>query len=203
MSWFSEEHKKIYSQAWSAFYDDLKSASNSIISTTGKYVNTGYEKIVEGANYLDKKYNTSSPDNNNNNEHNDHEHNISNISEISDINLSNIDDYDTMDHIDMIYPDVLIKLHKTLRNITKIFVLKDGKMELLKGKIDSYKYVAKIIRQWFIYERKNNTNMKWYPKDELYTAYRESSTRLGTMDDILFRYDHVGGYLPYHYHPLL
>lgn len=205
MSWFSEERKKLYSKALGALYEDVKTASSSLLDTTGKVIVTGYEKIKEGADYLDRRYHDvpDYPESHNNNNHhpNNYYDEQPDISETDDIDGSDdTDDY--LVEMGTIYPDILIRLNRNHYNISKIWVLdNDGNRTRIRGKIASYAYVDNIIHRWFEYENKNERGHKWYPTNELYTVHRKSSTRLNPIDNVIFRYGKEG-YKPYHYHPL-
>jgi len=206
MSWFSDEHKKLYTQALGALYEDVKSGANAIVDGTGKLITSGYGKIRDGVVYLDKKYNTEYTDKKCNSEDIDKNvvvdsKKIINENETSEIDISeDTDDY--LLEIGKTCPDVLVKLNRDYNHIVKVWVIeKDGTFKPVRGKIESYQYISKLIYKWFIYESRNNLGCKWYPSDELYTAYRNSSNRLNSMDDIVFRYTQQG-YKPFHYHPL-
>lgn len=187
MSWFSDEHKNLYSQALSALYDDVKIISTNAIDTSGKLMHTGYEKIKETVNYIDKKYHQDSSDDNDNSE-------SDNEIDITD----DTDDY--ILEVGKMFPDILIKLGKN--RISKIWIIEnDGTLKPVRGKIDSYEYISVLIHRWFVYTS-NDNNYGWYPTDDLYTVYRESSSRLNNMDEIVFKYGY-NGYKPYHYNPLL
>lgn len=204
MSWFSDEHKKIYSQAWGALYEDVKSGSSVLMNNTTKILSTGYEKIKEGVTYLDKKYNTNdhTPSGNPSSVNNLNKHSENNMDD-SEVDISeDTDDY--LVEIGKMTPDILIKLHKTHSNIIRIWIIeKDGTHKPVKGKIDSYPYISTLIHRWFVYENRSLDNkiVKWYPTDDLHTEYRNLSNRLSPMDDIIFRYTQ-SGYKPFPYHPL-
>ena len=205
MSWFSDEHKRLYSQALGALYEDVKTGTSALVDTTGKLVSTGYEKIKEGVVYLDKKYNTA-PDQPNNTNKNKRVDETVNDSANESVNESEIDMSEDTDeyilNVGKVYPDILIKLSKRHTNIIRIFIIEaNGTHRPVKGKIESYPYISQLIHQWFVYESRNERS-KWYPTDNLYTEYRKSSNRLSSMDDILFRYNY-DGYKPFPYHPLL
>ena len=161
MSWLSSKisktHRDIYSKAFNALYEDAKSASSSLLETTGTLLSTGYEKVKDGVVYLDKKYHDPDSDLNTND---------MNTSDISDLNTSDISDYDTSDSdiyyekepVDLmeqhtIYPDILVKLNKKHRNLSKIWILEDSNTKtLVKGPIAGYPYVNTIIHKWFEYD---------------------------------------------------
>ena len=193
--WFSDDHKNLYSRALGALYDDVKNASSSLMDTTSKVLVSGYEKIKTTADYLDKRYHDDGSNNTNSN-------NTNFKSDYSTEEPSDIDNSeDTEDYIiemGKIYPDILIKLNKNHFNINKIWVLSERRRILVRGKIASYPYVNNIIHEWFEYKTINERGHKWYPTNELYTAYRESSRRLAFIDNILFRYS-LGGYKPHHW----
>jgi hypothetical protein len=195
MSWFSDEHKKIYSQALGALYEDVKSCTNAVVDGTGKLISTSYEKIRDGVIYLDKKYNTEDLEETSNNQ-------VKNIND-SDIDIDISEDTDDyIVEMGKMFPDILIKLNKNHTYIAKIWVIENnGTLKPVRGKIESYQYINKLIHKWFAYETKNSRGYKWYPTNELYTAYRNSSNRLTPIDDIIFRYTEQG-YKPFHYHPL-
>jgi len=193
MSWFSDDHKNLYSKALSALYDDVKTASNSLIDTTGNVLILGYNKIKTTADYLDKKYS----------EINDDEE-TDNTEETSDIdNTEETDEY--ISNMNRAYSDILIKLNKNHSNINKIWIIDgNGDKTQVKGKIESYPCVSIIIHQWFEYKSRDKRGFKWYPTLDLYTAYRESSRKLEQIHYILFRYSHnQRTYKPQKYHPLV
>ena len=197
MSWFSDEHKNIYSQAFGALYDDVKNGTSSLMDTTGKLLSTGYEKIKETVNNIDDNNNTPCPTVD--------ECVASDECEMTEIDMTEDTTDEYLLELEKMYPDVLIKLNKTYTNIIKIWIVENNnKLKQVRGKIESYPYINKIIHKWFIYEKRDekiNRGYKWYPTDEMYTAYRESSSRLNPMDNIVFRYGQQG-YRPYYYHPL-
>ena len=203
MSWFSDEHKKIYSKALGALYEDVKSVSSSLIDKTGKVIVVGYNKIKESADYLDKRYHEvdqSEMDESDVSEPNEPSEPID-PSEPSEIDQSEETD-ESLVEMGKIYPDILVKLHRNHNNIIRIWIIDtNGDKKKITGKISSYPYVDQIIHKWFEYINKNSRGFKWYPKNELYTAYRDSSHLLNPMDNIIFRYE-LYGYKPYHYHPL-
>lgn len=166
MSWVSDEHKKLYSSALSALYSDVKGITNSIINTTANYVSN----II--------------PNDSNSN---------SNSINISDVDMSGIEIDENLIEIGKSFPNVLIKLHKNEAHIVKIYIIDDSELKPIKGKIDSYPYISKIIHEWFIYE-----NNKWYPTEDLYTEYRNLSSKLCPMDKIIFKYQNQE-YKPNHY----
>ena len=47
MNWISKKKRDIYSTAFQAICEDVKSASSTVISTTGDLLSTGYEKVKE------------------------------------------------------------------------------------------------------------------------------------------------------------
>ena len=203
MSWFSDEHQMLYSKALGALYEDVKSASSSLMDTTGKVLSSGYEKIREGADYLDRRYYKVPPENDNNgdNERIGNPYYEYSTEEPSEIDLS--DDTDNyLVEMGKTYPDILVKLNKNNSSINRIWVIdEEGNKKQVRGKIASYEYVNKIIHQWFEYVKRDERGHKWYPTNELYTAYRNSSDRMNSMDNVIFRYGQ-SGYKPYHYHPL-
>ncbi len=230
MSWISKEHKKLYSNAFSALYEDVKTASGSLMDTTGKLLTTGYEKVKETAEYVDKKIH-----NNDSNENIDSD-NIEGDNDDTDVFGESDDTDDYLVQMGKIYPDVLIKLNRKNNNLSKIWVIdNEGNKKRITGKIASYDYINTIIHRWFRYEKKldsnsidgnsidgnksndNNSNAtnatnatngtnatyKWYPTEELYTAYRQTTPRmLNPIDNILFRYTR-DDYQPHYYHPLI
>ncbi len=219
MSWFSEDHKKLYFKALGALYDDVKTVSSSLMDTTGKVLVSGYEKIKTTADYLDKRYhnvetemdnplnpltNPLNPLTSNQNTPNpyinfsydystEEPSDMDNSDETSEIN-------DYIVEMGKISPDVLIKLNKNHSNINKMWVLNDGERILVRGKIASYPYVNTIIHEWFEYKSTDERGSKWYPTDELYTTYRNSSRKLVPINNILFKYGREG-YKPQQYHP--
>ena len=67
MSWISEDHKKIYKNALNAIYQDVSNLSSNLINYSGKTINSGYEKVKETVEYLDKRtFSNDSPIKNNN-----------------------------------------------------------------------------------------------------------------------------------------
>lgn len=184
MSWISDEHKRLYSQAFSAFCKDAKTTSLSVIDKTKTIVISGYEiakKILEDPHTPDTC--------------DDHE----------DFDNNSVDDNFVNDKIAEMgdfYPDVLISLHREKHYLCKIYVIDDNGHKLpIKGKISSYKYIQDIIDKWFIYQ-KIESGYKWMPTEQLYTSYRESSSMLRPIDNILFRYGR-NEYHPQRYHPLI
>ena len=153
MSWFSDEHKKLYSQALGALYEDVKSGSGILIDTSSKLLSTGYEKIKESVTYLDKKYNTSdlSDDNNVSDNMNDENINRTDEQSMSEFDMSE----DTDEYLITVgrnYPDILIKLHKKLTHIIRIWIIdKDGTHKPVRGKIESYSYISEIIHKSYSY----------------------------------------------------
>ncbi len=198
MSWFSDEHKKLYTQALGALYEDVKSGASALVDGSGKLIINGYGKIRDGVVYLDKKYNSEDT---NKKVTIDSPKKNTTENDTSEIDISeDIDDY--LIEIGNTCPDVLVRLNKDHNHIMKIWVIEDnGILKPVRGKIESYQYISKLIHKWFIYESRNNLGCKWYPSEDLYTAYRNSSSRLNPMDDIVFRYTQQG-YKPFHYHPL-
>lgn len=209
MSWWSSKisksHRDIYSKAFNAIYEDAKSVSSDLLETTGTLLSSGYEKVKDGVTYLDKKY------------HEDNDNPLMSgktpepKSDMSDINSSDTSDSDICyENVPVsksgsditIQPDVLVKLNKKNRYLSKIWIMDDPYHKtLVKGPIAGYPYVNTIIHRWFEYENCNG-KWKWYPRNELYTKYRESTPRqLNPIDMVLFRYT-GSGYLPCPYHPL-
>jgi hypothetical protein len=107
-----------------------------------------------------------------------------------------------------IYPDILIELHLEKKYLTKIYVMdNEGNKKRITGKISSYDYIDKIINQWFVYNCNNDSNNSkkyhWYPKEELYTVFRETNNgKLYPMDNVIFQYN-SRKYEPHYYHPLM
>jgi len=185
MNWISDEHKRLYSQAFSALYQDVKTSSLSIINKSKTLINDGYETAKKY--YYDMS--DDDYDSNNDNSIND----ISNNDNFIDDKLVEMGDF---------YPDVLVILHREKHYLCKIYVIDDkGHKIPIKGKIHSYKYIHNIIDKWFIYQ-KFEAGYKWLPTEELYTAYRGSSSMLSPIDNILFRYGR-NEYYPQRYHPLI
>jgi len=199
MSWISKEHKTIYFKAFSALYKDIKTASGSLIDTTGNLLSAGYEKVRDGAEYIDKKLH----------EDDDSFEGVNNpiyeSRDDSDYEIDNSDDTDDcLVQMGKIYPDVLINLNSKHNNLNRIWIIDGaGNHKRIKGKIASYEYVNTIIHNWFRYEKSvDSDRYKWYPTEDLYTAYRDSTPRkLNPINKIIFRYD-KSGYQPYPYHPL-
>jgi hypothetical protein len=193
MNWFSDEHKNIYSKAFSALCEDVKHASGSVWENTKTAVSVGYEKIKEGADYIDRKYHDVS-------EETDDKYNSD--EDTSEYNECTEETDEYIKEIGKVYPDVLVKLHRRNSSVVKIWILdNDGNRKLVRGKIASYEYINNIIHTWFTYENRDKTKCKWYPTNQLYTEYRSSSNKLNPIDNVLFRYTQ-DGYKPYHYHPL-
>ena len=208
MSWISKEHQSLYSKAFTAFYDDVKTASNSLIDKTGKILSTGYDKVKEGADYVDKKWHKddSSDDNSSHRKNNkpDKTNNPVYYSvEDSDAEIDNSDDTDDyLVQMGEIFPDILIKLNSKNNNLCRIWIIDgEGNRKRVNGKIASYDYINKIIHKWFTYEKIKESDLyKWYPTEELYTAYRDSTPRkLNPLNIIIFRYERTG-YKPHPYH---
>ena len=206
MSWFSDEHKTLYSKALGALYDDVKDGASVLIDTTGKLVSTGYKRVREGADYLDRRYHDVPPGNKNNDNNGDDGRPENPYYEYSTEEPSEIDLSDDTDNylVEMgkTYPDILVNINRNHSSIIRIWVIdEEGNKKQVRGKIASYSYVNKIIHRWFEYAKRDERGHKWYPTNELYTAYRNSSARMNSMDNVVFRYGQ-SGYKPYHYHPL-
>jgi len=178
MSWISEEHKKLYSLAANAFYQDMKTTSVNVFSETTSLLTKGYQKVRS---YYQEDSNSDNDDDQINNNGND---------------LESDNDSDSDGNHDGNYPNVLITLDKNKHYIRKIYIIKNGQKEIVSGKISSHKFINDIIHKWFRYELENNS--KWYPTEELYTSYRESSKVLNPIDNILFKY-RKGIYYPRKY----
>lgn len=203
MSWIPDEHKRLYSQAFSALYQDVKATSSSIINKSKELAVNGYETIKkyyhdDPNGYDDWNCDSDSADPNvyddswnyvNTNLDNNSADDNSNFN----IKIAEMGDF---------YPDVLVILHREKHYLCKIYVIDDkGHKISIKGRISSYRYIHNIINKWFIYQ-KFESGYKWLPTEELYTAYRESSSMLSPIDNILFRYGR-NEYYPQRYHPLI
>ncbi len=202
MSWFPDEHKKLYLKALGTLYEDVKDGTSVLIDTTGKVLSSGYEKIREGADYLDRRYYKVPPANKyEEKESTENPYYEYSTEEPSEIDLS--DDTDNyLVEMGKTYPDILVKLNKNNSSINRIWVIdEEGNKKQIRGKIASYEYVNNIIHRWFEYVKRDERGHKWYPTNELYTAYRNSSAMMNSMDNVIFRYGQ-SGYKPYHYHPL-
>jgi len=212
MSWIPDKHRKLYTAAASAMYIDLKTATKNIVEKTSDLIATGYEKIKD-------KYNNNNVSTNNINSDNLSDDNI-------DIDISENISNEYNDDPIVIFTnnqirsrpdsDVLIKINKKHKNITKIWSIdSNGIKTQIKGKISSYEHINNIIHEWFVYEnkiqsdseedkirtssnsREYKTSWKWYPTLELYTKYRELSNGvLQQIDMILFK-QRNGKYLPF------
>lgn len=184
MSWISENHKKIYSQAFSMLCEDVKTTSSNLVNGGQKLITTGYNKIK-------KYYNDDSEDNELDNDNS------------TDDALLEMGDF---------YPDILVSVNKG-KYISKICVIDDtGHKRPVKGKILSYKYIDDIIHKWFNY-KEEESGYRWVPSEELGIAYQNNGYREShendnlssktpkLLDTILFRYGR-NGYEPQKYHPL-
>lgn len=202
MDWIPIKHKDLYYKAAGALYEDAKTLSASLLDTTGKVISNGYEIVKENVNYIDKKWHESDE------------------SESKNPLLSDSDNYESEDYesdtylidetdeslvsMGRVYPDILIELYPEKKYLSKIYVMdNEGNKNRITGKISSYDYIDKIINQWFVYDNDKTKKYHWYPKEELYTAFREySGGKLYPMDNVIFQY-YNGRYEPHYYHPLM
>jgi hypothetical protein len=227
MSWIPAKHRKLYTAAATALYIDLKTVTKNIVTKTSDIISTGYEKIKDNYNTfgdssppLDKKINS---DMNIASDMNIDSDSICSSEEFS-INSVLGEDFISRTDFNEFYndgPEVLIKINRKRKNITKIWIIENGVKTQIKGKISSYPYINNIIHNWFVYENKIRSRSnsqedkinsqdktedktledkwRWYPTLELYTKYRESSNGvLKQIDMILFK-QFNGTYLPFSY----
>lgn len=224
MNWFSDEHREIYSRAFTALKKDVTTVGNSLVSTTNYYLTDGYNRVKnkirdyqvtgEPNNSFGDDPNVSNPYYNSRGDNQNNKNDDVTIGEVNWIGKKQTDEKDQEESISdetddsvvrmgQIYPDVLVELHKELKHIKRLYVVDEySNKRLVKGKISSYDYINRIVHGWFSYENRDK-KYKWYPTEKLYTSYRQSSPRILTpLDNVMFRYGE-DGYKPYRYHPLL